>query len=270
MLLRKIAVSVGVALGVAVACTPPASAVVGGSDATASTAPYQASVVVQGWFGSSHACGGALVGEKSVVTAAHCVNGHTPDQIKVKYGGLDRTHLAVTQDVVKISQHEGFNGALANDVAVLELSSPIEMTDRVKTIELASSTPAPGAELTVTGWGRTRPDANSLPTGLKVLRERLATPESCRTSGRGIRLARAEEGGPVEGPAPALNTRTMLCGAPVATGESLCTGDGGGPAVVDGVLVGIASWNSGCGRNGKDDIYTNVAVFRGWLERKIL
>ncbi|WP_405191729.1 trypsin-like serine protease [Streptomyces anulatus] len=65
----------------------------GGGEADAATAPYQVSVVVSGWHGDYHACGGVLVGTKSVVTAAQCTDGHKAGDFKVKYGGLDRTRL---------------------------------------------------------------------------------------------------------------------------------------------------------------------------------
>ncbi|MGW6718037.1 S1 family serine peptidase [Streptomyces sp. NPDC054995] len=271
MLLRKIAVSAGAALSIAAACTTPAGAVVGGGEADAATASYQVSVVVSGWHGDYHACGGVLVGTRSVVTAAQCTDGHKADDFKVKYGGLDRTHLAVTQTVTQINQHEDYNGALGRDVAVLTLAHNILATGQVRTIDLASTAPVPGTELTVTGWGNTQPDSTGLPTNLKTLREQVATPQACEAADEGTRFAlgRSEDGRPL-GPAfPPVLDGTMLCGAPVAKGESLCTGDGGGAAIAGGALVGIASWNTGCGRNSTNYVYTSITALLPWLNSKI-
>ncbi|WP_405465019.1 trypsin-like serine protease [Streptomyces anulatus] len=168
----------------------------GGGEADAATAPYQVSVVVSGWHGDYHACGGVLVGTKSVVTAAQCTDGHKAGDFKVKYGGLDRTRLAVTQNVTQIHQHEDYNWALGHDVAVLTLTHAIQTTDQVRTIDLAGTAPAPGAELTVTGWGGAQPDATGLPTNLKVIREQVATPQACQAAneGPGFALGRSEDG----------------------------------------------------------------------------
>ncbi|MFH8717536.1 S1 family serine peptidase [Streptomyces zaomyceticus] len=271
MLLSKIAVSVGSALSLAAACTTPAGAVVGGGEAAATTAPYQVSVLVSGLRGDHHECGGVLVGAKSVVTAAQCTDRNKATDLKVKYGGLDRTRLAVTQTVTHINQHESFNGALGHDVAVLTLASEIQTTGQVRTINLASTSPAPGTELTVTGWGITQPDATSLATNLRTVREQVATPQACQAADEGPRFAlgASKEGRPLGLASPPVLDGSMLCGAPVTEGESLCTGDGGGPAVADGALVGIASWNTGCGRNGTDDVFTSITALLPWLVSKI-
>ncbi|CAG2114579.1 unnamed protein product, partial [Medioppia subpectinata] len=46
--------------------------IVGGTDAKSDQAPFQVSIVSNGWFELQHICGGALAGRRSVVTAAHC------------------------------------------------------------------------------------------------------------------------------------------------------------------------------------------------------
>lgn len=51
------------------------SRIVGGSVATLQTAPYQASIRVRASdipFGQGHICGGSLINDRTVLTAAHC------------------------------------------------------------------------------------------------------------------------------------------------------------------------------------------------------
>jgi len=48
-------------------------------------------------------------------------------------------------------------------------------------------------------------------------------------------------------------------------GKDSCRGDGGGPAVCDGVLHGIVSWGHGCSKKYRPGIYTKVCEFNRWI-----
>ena len=59
----------------------------------------------------------------------------------------------------------------------------------------------------------------------------------------------------------------MMCaGMPESGGKDACTGDSGGPAQRGGELVGIVSWGYGCASANYPGVYSDVAVFRGWLD----
>lgn len=63
-------------------------------------------------------------------------------------------------------------------------------------------------------------------------------------------------------------TENMLCAGYLDDRiDDSCTGDSGGPMVVNGKLAGLTSWGYGCGREGLPGIYTNVVKFADWIER---
>jgi trypsin len=271
-LLRKLIVSAGAALALTFAVVSPAAAIVGGGPAT-TTAPYMVSVIAAGWLGDSHACGGFLVGTRSVVTAAHCVDGKTAADLKVKYGGVDRNQLAVTSAVSSISENSNFNAeTMTADVAVLGLASPIVTSSTVGTIELATAAPNTGDSLTVTGWGKITADDTAPPVDLRTVRVPVTTTSICQSANGGLNLSLGgNEGGLLDGLDPVLDTGSMFCAGPAEGGQGFCTGDSGGPAVgADGTVYGIVSWSRGCAQAGSPGVYTSIAAYRNWIVSKIV
>ena len=83
-------------------------------------------------------CGGTLVGEKHVITAAHCVHLRGKDEFKVLVGA---TNLLVSEestnpsvqrfikDLADIRVHPWYNDqTFSNDVAVLVFKDPVSLT----------------------------------------------------------------------------------------------------------------------------------------------
>lgn len=250
MPLRRTIVSVTAAVGLALAGAPSAGAVVGGGDAGPDAAPFQVALIERGQF----ICGAFLRDATTVVTAAHCVEGTPADALTVRFDGVDRTGLAQSRDVAAVRQHPGFDWDTgANDAALLKLATPVAESGTVKYARLATTDPAPGAELVVTGWGVTEAGGRTPATLLQAARERVTSPGACRAAAGRAGL----------GSLLGHGTGGALCASSVIPGAGFCNGDSGGPAVADGVVVGIVSRNIDCGHGY--DIYTSVAQFNSWL-----
>jgi trypsin len=225
--------------------------VVGGTDASATDAPWQISLVSSGWFGDSHICGGSLIGTNTAITAAHCCDGSTASTLKVKYGGLDRTALAITSAVSQVIMHPNWNSAtIDSDYCILRLASAVSPGANVQLISVATSRPADGTQALLTGWGKTSGSTSTLPTKLQRVNMAILNQSGCN--------AKWGDVNPV--------TSTMICAQnPAASG---CNGDSGGPLTVNGQLVGIVSWGAnGCppDTTARPTVYADPITVAPWI-----
>ncbi|XP_014102261.2 trypsin theta [Bactrocera oleae] len=203
----------------------------GGVPTTFQAHPYLVSI--QGKDGPPVICGGALINEKTVVTAAQCLAFYDVSQLAVGVNNGER--------IVEIAA-QSFNPqfdfvTMENDVAVLKLAESVESGF----IELASKVPVNGASGMVTGWA----ENNSL-VDVAV---RTINAEEC---GSGDYKYSEDE-----------VLKTMLCG--LASNLQACNGQPGAPLVVNNQLVGLVSWGYGCGNKGNPAVFTNIASERSWI-----
>lgn len=169
---RTLARVAGVLVGVVLAATSaaPASAVIGGTDATEDYS-FMTSVRNEG----GHYCGGALVAPQWVVTAAHC--SHEPiEEMSVRIGSVeleesnDHEVGGTVRGIAEIVRHPGWAGDgvdWRNDIALLKLDEPVAHAP----IPFARESGAPGTPVRTMGWGMTCEDGSECPDLPAVLQE---------------------------------------------------------------------------------------------------
>lgn len=125
-----------------------ANAIVGGVQVPIENFPFQVSMHING----GHSCGGSIISNEWVLTAAHCTAGRSPSQLKIRTGSSKRNSSGQVRSVVEFHQHPLFNSYNNDyDVAILKLNQSLQTGFGVQAINLTSSTPPAGSFGTISG-----------------------------------------------------------------------------------------------------------------------
>lgn len=155
---RKLLLGASLTIAVSIGNADLANAVVSGSDADISQAPWQVALVSSNAPNNyeGHFCGGSLISTRWVVTAEHCVDSLSEPDFRILAGvSLLSSETLTGKSVSKIIVHPDWNPYTnSNDVALVEIAEPIILIPgSIETISIPSSAFAAGLDAKITGWG---------------------------------------------------------------------------------------------------------------------
>ncbi|CAL8106978.1 unnamed protein product [Orchesella dallaii] len=239
--------------------------IVGGRIAEINSYPWLTALMYKGKF----YCGGTLISDRYVLTAAHCVHGVPKDQITIVFGEHDRNFTEESdteyRKIGTIIRHVGFNRAnFHNDIALLRLERPMKFRRSIAPACLPIDLDEDFADEQglVAGWGRTQEKGRPS----HILREvevPIMSNEECKTQTRYT---------------PREITDTMMCAGHPEGKQDACQGDSGGPLNWEDLredsskegtkyVIGIVSWGQGCARASFPGVYTRITKYLEWIRQ---
>ncbi|XP_023323236.1 clotting factor B [Eurytemora carolleeae] len=201
--------------------------IVGGSSVEKGNYPFMASLRyrVAGYNRPpryQHYCGGAIITERTIVTAAHCVLEANLKDLVISVGDHDLRDTADEEIIVKASRiiiHPRYNYYnFDNDIAVVHLEERIMSGPHLSKINLMSTEynleKVPDVKLTVMGWGALS-EGGPTPFLLTAVQVPYVRIEHCR-----------------QHMSPYMISEGMFCAGDIYDGGvDSCQGDSGGPIV---------------------------------------
>ncbi|XP_046613076.1 trypsin-3-like [Neodiprion virginianus] len=245
----KIVILLAIVAGAAPNPLNPTSRIVGGMDAVMSEAPYQVSLTLLG----SHSCGGSIISENWVLTAAHCMV-YPRSWYLVRAGSVSSTSGGSLTTLLLVVNHPNYGsnnwGLHVNDISLLRMSSPLVLDATRQPVSMYSENEEAmaGDRAVITGWGALI-EGGSFSTNLQIINIPIISKAECSS-------AYSFWGGLPAG---------QICAAFLEGGRGTCRGDQGSPLLIQRRLAGVMSWSYGCAQPGLPSVYTEIAAHRSWI-----
>lgn len=228
-----------------------ATRIIGGEVAIPHDYPYQAALLIAVGT-STYFCGATLISTEWVLTAAHCVDEASWVLVHLGAHNISETEsTTVTLNSSKFIIHENWNETLLqNDIALIHLPRNVTLNDYIDTVPIAKGTSSySGIIGRCIGWGRTV--LGILSSVLRFVDAEVMTNTQCSQF-------------------HAIYTPYIVDHHLCISGEGTvgsCSGDSGGPLIINGTQVGIVSFGYTNCSAGWPSVFTRVTEFSDWISK---
>ncbi|XP_051876972.1 coagulation factor IX-like [Pristis pectinata] len=234
--------------------------IVGGEECRKGQCPWQAMLLNE--FKNETFCGGTILNEKWVVTAAHCFVDPVEFRVVVGEHNIRKPeHTEQYHSVENVTLYPSYNpnrSRYDHDIALILLKTPINFTPFIIPICLPEKHFAERVLMaqsygTVSGWGRLY-TLGDFPQVLQRIDIPYVDRSICKESSK------------------FSVTGNMFCAGFPDGSKDACQGDSGGPHVTryknTWFLTGIVSWGDGCAVAGRYGFYTRVSKYYAWIKKQ--
>ncbi|KAJ2856968.1 hypothetical protein FB639_006046, partial [Coemansia asiatica] len=216
---------------------------------------------------TEYLCGGSLLANNLVVTAAHCMvdtdtnSVYEPTQVTVCYGSVNVNKMSCT-GARNITVNNQYNPeTYTNDIALIQISP---LKDSFSTVKIYTGELPEGTELITMGWGKTSDTSSVLPSTLMRTTIKVGDASTCKLADSSYKSANGPE----------------ICSVNALTpGRDSCSGDSGSPTVIEingqDYLAGLTSTGvdlvhpdeATCATTNGVAFYTHIDSFKKFIAK---